>query len=39
MILFHKDVKTLCETVNKELKEVCNWSKANRLSLNDKKTN
>ena len=35
----HKDVKTLCETVNSELKEVCNWFKANKLSLNAKKTN
>ena len=35
----HKDVKTLCETVNSELKEVCNWFKANKLSLNAKKEN
>ena len=35
----HKDVKTLCETVNSELKEVCNWFKANKLFLNAKKTN
>ena len=34
----HKNVKT-CETVNSELKEVCNWFKANKLSLNAKKTN
>ena len=35
----HNNVKTLCDTVNKELKEVCNWFKANKLSLNANKTN
>ena len=35
----HKNVKILCETVNSELKEMCNWFKANKLSLNAKKTN
>jgi len=35
----HKDVNILCNTVNNELKEVCNWFKANKLSLNTKKTN
>ena len=35
----HKDVKTLCETVDSELKEVCNWFRANKLSLNAKKKN
>ena len=35
----HKDVQTLCNIVNNELKEVCNWFKANKLSLNAKKTN
>ena len=35
----HKNVNILCETVNKELKEICNWFKANKLSLNAKKTN
>ena len=34
----HKGVKTLCETVNSELKEVCKF-KANKLSLNAEKTN
>ena len=29
----------LCEIVNNELREVCNWFKANKLSLNAKKTN
>ena len=33
----HKDVQTLCNIVNNELKEVCNWFKANKLSLNAKK--
>ena len=33
----HKVVKTLCETVNSELKEVCNWFKANKSSPNAKK--
>ena len=28
----HKNVK-ICETVNNELKEVCNWFKANKLFL------
>lgn len=35
----HKNVNILCDTVNKELKEICNWFKANKLSLNAKKTN
>lgn len=35
----HKDIGTLCSTMNNELKEVCNWFKANKLSLNAKKTN
>ena len=35
----HKDVKTLCETINSKLKEVCNWFKTNKLSLNAKNTN
>ena len=35
----HKDIATLCTTINNELKEVCNWFKANKLSLNAKKTN
>ena len=29
----------LREIVNNELREVCNWFKANKLSLNAKKTN
>ena len=32
-------MKILCETLNNELKEVCNWFKANKLSLNARKTN
>jgi hypothetical protein len=35
----HKDVSILCKTINSELKEVCNWFKGNKLSLNAKKTN
>jgi hypothetical protein len=35
----HKDMHILCTTLNDELKEVCNWFKANKLSLNAKKTN
>jgi hypothetical protein len=35
----HEDVATLCKTVNMELSEICNWFKANKLSLNAKKTN
>ena len=33
----HKDIDMLCEIVNNELREVCNWFKANKLSLNAKK--
>ena len=32
----HKDVQTLCNIVNNELKEVCNWFKPHKLSLNAK---
>ena len=35
----HPNLSTLCKNVNKELKEVSNWFKANKLSLNAKKTN
>ena len=35
----HKNVSELCNTLNNELKEVCNWFKANKLSLNANKTN
>ena len=30
----HKDVQILFNIVKNELKEVCNWCKANKLSLN-----
>ena len=33
------NVKRLCETMNRELKEVVNWFKCNKLSLNATKTN
>jgi len=35
----HKNISTLSDTMNSELKEVSNWFKANKLSLNAKKTN
>ena len=35
----HEDTFILCRTVNNEIKEVSNWFKANKLSLNAKKTN
>jgi hypothetical protein len=35
----HKDINILCNTLNVELNEVVNWFKANKLSLNAKKTN
>ena len=35
----HKDFKTLFHTVNTELVKVNHWFKANKLSLNAKKTN
>ena len=34
----HMNIKTLFETVNKELNNVNEWFKANKLSLNTKKT-
>ena len=35
----HKDIDMLCEIVNNEVREVYNWFKADKLSLNAKKTN
>ena len=35
----HKDIDMLCKIVNIELREVCNWFKAKKLSLNAQKTN
>ena len=35
----HEDMSVLRHTVNREIKEVSNWFKANKLSLNAKKTN
>ena len=35
----HQNLSVLCSTLNRELKEVSNWFKANKLSLNAKKTN
>ena len=39
--VFHtdRDVNVLYDTMNCELKEVCNWFKCNKLSLNASKTN
>ena len=35
----HRNLKYLISTVNDELESLCNWFKANRLSINVKKTN
>ncbi len=35
----NKNISALCDTMNTELQEVSNWFKANKLSLNAKKTN
>ena len=35
----HKDINSQVNVVNKELKEVSNWYKANKLSVNASKTN
>ena len=34
----HKGTKQLFQTVNFELKNICSWFKANKLSLNEGKT-
>ena len=34
----HKDIKELFQIVNIELDKICNWFKANKLSLNEGKT-
>ena len=38
-ILLNSNLDSLYDTVNCELKEVCNWFKCNKLSLNTAKTN
>ena len=35
----HQDIKTLFETLNCEVEQICKWFRANKLSLNVKKTN
>ena len=35
----NSNLNTLYDTINTELKEVCNWFKCNKLSLNASKTN
>ena len=35
----HKDISSKTNTINEELKEVSNWFKANKLSVNASKTN
>ena len=35
----HKDIKSKMDVVNEELKEVSNWFKANKLSVNASETN
>ena len=37
LFLSHKNLKTLFSTVNKELKNIHEWLKSNKLSLNAKK--
>ena len=38
LLAFHKNLDTLINILNKELDEVSNWLKVNKLSLNIKKT-
>ena len=35
----HQDIKTLFETLNCEVEQICEWFRANKLPLNVKKTN
>ena len=35
----HQNIKTLSGTVNCELQKICEWFRANKLSLNETKTN
>ena len=35
----HKNLPVLCDIMSNKLKEICNWFKANKVSLNEKKTN
>ena len=39
VIYLNDDISVLYDTVNRELNEVCNWFKCNKLSLNASKTN
>ena len=39
LFCFHKNIKTLFQIINSELKVVTEWFLANKLSLNAKKTN
>ena len=39
MMFSHKNIDTLCEIVNTEMKKVADLFKINKLSLNYKKTN
>ena len=39
IVYLHKDISSKIDVVNKELKEVSNWCKANKLSANTSNTN
>ena len=39
MFYLNSDPDTLHNTINGDLKEVCNWFECNKLSLNASKTN
>ena len=39
LLYSHKDISSKTNTLNEELKEMSNWFKANKLSVNASKTN
>ena len=39
LLYSHPDIATKINLINKELSEICNWFKANKLSVNASKTN
>ena len=39
LLFSHPDIASKVDTINNELKEICNWFKANKLSVNASKTN
>ena len=39
LLYSHPDIATKINLINKELSEICNWFKANKLSVNASKAN